>query len=591
MIVDILTPAEKSRLLLLLPLVILSALFEVAGITSIVPLLGMVADPASIERYRYLSWAYGAFAFGSREQFMFAAGVAVLVLLTVSNAVAAAAFWGQMRFSWMRNHTISTRLLQKYLLQPYAYFLAHNTANLSANILSEVTTVAIGVIGQMLQLAARIVSVLFICAVLLVIDPWLALGVSGVFGGLYGGVYFLVRRSVTRSGVIRNAMNKQRYQVATEVLGGIKEFKLYGLEPVAIASFSRPSREYAEKQSNTMLIAHLPRYALETIAFSGILGMVIYLLRRGSAPSSVLPLVGFIAFAAYRLLPSVQTIFAGVTSLRSNLASLSALHLDLMSGPTAGPAVGAARSGEFREKIGLENVSFQYAPDLPPAIEQVSLTIAAGEWVALIGPTGSGKSTLVDLLLGLLVPTSGSLQVDGRPLDQGRAGLGWQGRVSYVPQMIFLLDDTIERNIAFGIPEADVDKERLEWAANVAQIHGFIREELPAGYQTTIGERGVRLSGGQRQRIGVARALYRRPKLLVLDEATSALDNETEAAFFKTLRAEMIDMAVVSIAHRLTTTRYFDRILILEQGRLVDEGSFQDLLARSERYRGLARHS
>lgn len=573
MILDVLAPAERRRLWLLLPLVILSAALETVGVASVVPLLSLVSDPASIERNRWLSWAYTTFAFDSRESFFFAVGLAVLLLMTVANAVAAASLWGQLRFSWLRNHTISTRLLHKYLSQPYEFFLNRNSAELSANILSETQVVVAGVILQAVQLSARAVSILLICAALLLIDPWLALGVSGAFGGIYGLLFLLVRRSMARSGAQRKAMNHERFQVAAEALGGVKELKLYGLEPVAIEAFAGPSKSFAEKQADNALVANLPRFALETIAFGGILAMVLYQLRAGGNLATAVPVLGLFVFAAYRLLPAVQTIFSGATALRFNAASLAALHKDLVAGPRPAALAGGVPPVAFESSVGLVEATFAYAPDGPPALRGLSLTIAKGEWVALVGPTGSGKSTLADLLLGLLVPSGGSLRVDDRPLTESRVRRGWQNMVAYVPQMIFLLDDTVERNIAFGVPAAQVDRSRLEWAARVAQIHEFVSSELPAGYRTVIGERGVRLSGGQRQRLGVARALYRAPRFLVLDEATSALDDATEEQFFRSLRAELRGTTVVSIAHRLTTTRYFDRVVRVVGGVVADEDS------------------
>jgi ATP-binding cassette subfamily C protein len=567
----LLAPAERRQLALLVPLVMLGAALETAGVASVVPLLSLLADPSALERNRVLAWAFRALGFVSPEKFFFAAGLGVLILMSVSNAVTAASLWGQLRFAWGHNHRLSARLLARYLEQPYEFFLDRNSTALGANILSEAQTVAAGVVLHGIQLCARAASVALISGVLLVVDPRLALGVFIAFGGVYGALYYLVRRRVTRSGAARVAANKERYRVASEALAGIKEIKLYGLEDEVTRVFSRPSESYSRSQADHALVGSMPRFAFEVIAFGGVLLMVLYLLGRGSALGAVLPLIGLFVFAAYRLLPAVQTVFVGITSLRFNLASLSVLHADLVAGGLPPPPDVRAAVVPFGDRVELDAASFAYSAGGAPVVRELSLRVAAGEWLALVGPTGSGKSTAADLLLGLLAPTAGTVRIDGRELRDASQRKGWQRQVGYVPQTIFLLDDTVARNIAFGVPAGEVDQARLEWAGRVAQIDDFVSRELAAGYATSVGERGVRLSGGQRQRIGVARALYRKPAFLVLDEATSALDEETEERFFAALRTEMPRTAVLSITHRLASTRHFDRVLVLEGGRVVEQ--------------------
>jgi ABC-type multidrug transport system fused ATPase/permease subunit len=309
-----------------------------------------------------------------------------------------------------------------------------------------------------------------------------------------------------------------------------------------------------------------------------------YLLGEGRALEQVLPVLGLYAFAAYRMLPALQVIFGGMTQMRFNVGALDLLHRDMhLRANSATTSSATPTSIVLKDRVALESVSFKYAGSTRQTLDGVHLAIGAGEWVALVGPTGAGKSTLVDIVLGLLAPQSGRVTVDGVALDDEGKQLGWQKNVAYVPQQIFLIDDSIAQNIAFG--SDDIELERVTAAARIAQIHDFIVTELPAGYATSIGERGVRLSGGQRQRIGVARALYRAPSLLVLDEATSALDNQTEAAFFAALKTQLRGCAVISIAHRLSTTRGFDRIHVIEGGRVVDAGTFDELSARSSHFR------
>ncbi len=573
----ILSQQERRQLLVLLPSVVLTAIFETAGVASIVPFLGLLSNPDAIARSKVLSWGFTAGSFHTRESFFFCVGLIVLTLMTTGNGVSAFTTWRLLRFSWMGNHTLSLRLLADYLRKPYAYFLLQNTADLSKNILSEVQAVVTGILVQGLQLSARAVAFIFVIIALLAVDPVMAAGVAVAFGGVYGGIFMVVRRKLAHMGKRRVAANQARFKLAAEALSGIKEIKLYGLEEAVLQRYSGPSTSFATLQARHAVMAQIPKFLLETIAFGGLLIMVLYLLAVGQTLTDALPVLGLYAFAAYRVLPGLQVIFAGVTTVRFQLGALNVLYRDLDRTPAAPPV--PEQTVNFNEALVLEDVRFNYAGVSKSALDGVNVKLARGEWLALVGATGAGKSTLVDVMLGLLEPSSGRILLDGAPMDEGHRR-AWQNVVGYVPQQIFLADDTVAKNIAFGAPGHAVDHERMRWAARVAQIDGFIENELPSGYETPVGERGIRLSGGQRQRIGIARALYRMPMLIILDEATSALDGETEAHFFDALERELRDTAVVSIAHRLTTTRDFDRILVVEQGRIVDSGSYDELSLR-----------
>lgn len=584
----ILSPKERRSLLLMIPAVVLMAILETAGVASIVPFLALLSDPSVLQNNARLHYIFEHGSFETRQGFFFFIGLCVLLLVTIGNVVSATTTWALQRFSWMGNHTLSVRMLEGYLRRPYDYFLLHNTADLGKNILSEVQAVVADVLVQGVLLVARIAVVVLVTTTLFVLDPVMAVGVAVGFGGIYSALYLHVRRGATIRGLARVAANQQRYKLAIEALGGIKEVKLYGLEPAVLSQYEGPSRTFAALQASNAVLSNLPRFAIETIAFGGVLAMVLYLLRDGRDLTSLLPLLGLYAFAAYRLLPGLQVIFAGVNSIRFNLGAVDVLRRDLEEAEHA-PPIAPHPSGEdlpFRATLQLEDVTFAYANAPRPAICGANLTVRPGEWVAFVGPTGSGKSTLVDLTLGLIQPTEGAVRIDQNVLDI-RNCRSWQRHTAYVPQQIFLIDDTIARNVCFGIPEAEVDAERLRWAARVAQIAEFVENELPQKYDTPIGERGVRVSGGQRQRIGVARALYRQPRYLVLDEATSALDNATEASFFEALRRELSGVSVVSIAHRLSTTSTFDRIYVVEHGRIVDTGTFDELKTRSPHFRQL----
>ena len=561
---SILSPDERRRFLLLQPLVIVTGLLETAGLASVVPFLALLSDPQAVDRHKLLRFAYDAFGFASTTSFFFAVGVGVFVVITVGNGVNALTTWALLRFAWDGNHAISLRLLENYLARPYVFFLENNSSELAKNILIEVNQVVGGVLVVAMQMIARMAILVGIMSTLLVVDPMMAVATGGVFGVLYGGMFALVRKQLQRDGVLRHQANSHRHKVAAEALGSIKELKLYGLESEVSKLFEGPSRLFGLTQARAAVVGQLPRYALETIAFGGVLLIILGLLWRGDSLNQVLPVLGLYAFAAYRMLPGLQAIFTGFASIRFAQSAVDTLYRDLA---VQTPTVRVVDTG--RELVGhveLKDVRYSYPNAGRIALDGVSTSIASGEWVAFVGRTGAGKSTLIDVLLGLLTPDAGSVAIDGTDLSSGVLQR-WQSRIAYVPQQIFLIDDTIENNICFS---QSIDLKRLENAARIAQIHDFIVTELPDKYRTVIGERGIRLSGGQRQRIGIARALYRDPLLLVLDEATSALDNTTEEAFFTALRSGLAGVSVVSVAHRLSTTKYFDTVRTVDHGVIID---------------------
>lgn len=573
---ELLSRRERRQLALLLPPMLLVALFEMAGVASLAPFIALLSEPERYQKHRILRFLYTTFAFSSLESLFFAAGAGILLLLTVGNSLSALTTWALLRFSWARNASLSTRLLSNYLHQPYPFFLERNTADLMRKSLSDAQSVAMNVIWQTASLVSRLAVIVFITATLVFIDPMLACGTVILFGGVYGLLFLSSRRWSARAGRQRMEKENERFRISMEALSGAKEVKFYRLEDIIVSRFRKASQRASVNAANQMVLGALPRYALETVAFGGVLVMVLYLLETHRHLERTLPILGLYAFASVRLLPALQAVFGAVSSLGFNSSVVGVLRGEFDGTVVEGVAEGPVDPLSFEKDIRVEAVSFSYKTSARPVLDHVSVTLERGEWVVFIGPTGSGKSTLADVVLGLLEPTSGTVSVDGIPLTQDRAR-AWRMQAAYVPQQIFLIDDTVEANICFGIPPEQVDPERLERAARLAQIHEFITTGLPHGYQTLVGDRGVRLSGGQRQRVGIARALYREPKVLMLDEATSALDGATEAAFFAALRAELHGCTVVSITHRMSTAKSFDRAYCLENGVITGEPSPEQL--------------
>jgi ATP-binding cassette, subfamily B, bacterial PglK len=335
------------------------------------------------------------------------------------------------------------------------------------------------------------------------------------------------------------------------------------------------------------VIAQLPRYALEAIAFGGMLLVILYLMAKSGSFASALPIIALYAFAGYRLMPTLQQIYQAFTQLRFAGPALEALHKDLSSLQAADVQHGHLSPLPLTQAITLNQVSYRYPHAPQPALKGIDLTIPAHSTVGFVGATGSGKTTAVDVILGLLEPQEGVLNIDGQPITAANRRQ-WQRAIGYVPQHIYLADDSVAANIAFGANAKDIDPQAMERAATIANLHEFVVNDLPQGYATTVGERGVRLSGGQRQRIGIARALYQNPQVLILDEATSALDNLTEQAVMEAVNNLGHDITIILIAHRLSTVRQCDQIFILERGEVKAQGTFEELKQANERFRAMA---
>lgn len=587
-----LTKGQQRRVLLLTGAVIIMAVLEVVNVSAIAPFLALASDPDMIEENVFLGLLYDYFSFNSVNSFLVAVGLGVFALMLLSNAWSAFTTWAQLRLVWSWNHQLSVGLLGRYLYRPYSYFLSRNTADLSKNLLSEVQQITNDLIRPVILAIGKTIVAVGIVGVLVFINPALAAIVTVVVGGCYGVIYAFTRKRLNEIGQDRVKANEERFTVANEALGGIKEVKVLNVEQSFLDRFIAPSRRFSRHQAARQTIGSVPRYAIETIAFGTVILIVVYLIAIESDFDSIVPMLGLYAFAGYRLMPALQQVFSGITSMRFYGSALEELLQDLspdetivsgqqsiVGGSKGGTkSVGTAKSLVLKDGLQVRDLSFTYPNTERAALDGVSLEIQANSTIGFVGATGSGKTTFADVILGLLRPQSGQILVDGVPITEDNLP-AWQRSVGYVPQEIFLTDSSIAENIAFGIPKDQVDMEAVRAAAEIAQIDKFIMDELPRGYDTVVGERGIRLSGGQRQRIGIARALYRDPKVILFDEATSALDNTTESYVMQAMQALHGRKTVVLIAHRLTTLAECDVVFVLERGRLVSEGTYASLIA------------
>ena len=582
---------ERRNFYIVMMLALLASLVEMVGVASILPFLAVLADPATIETNTFLSTLYTWLGFSTTSGFLAFLGVGVLGLVTFSLVVRLAAIFAIARFSNRRSFSISSQLVENYLRQPYTWFLQRNSSDLGNIVLVEVDRAVGGALIPAMRLLAHATVVVALLVLLLMIEPMIALLAGAVFGGSYVIIFLFSRRTLSSIGNVVLRANHERFKIVGEALRGIKDVRIRGSEETFLHQFRIPARRLANARSVAMVIAEMPRYILETLAIGGMVVLILVLLR-GDATTllGILPTLGVFAFAGIRMFPALQGIYREFSQLKVHVPVVDAVYADMMETRANAmdwadvPAGGGLR---LADRLELEKVSYAYPAAERPSLVDLDLTIEARSTIGIVGGTGAGKTTLVDLVLGLLRLQSGAIKIDGVALTAENLR-AWQRNIGYVPQQIFLTDDTVAANIAFGTPADRIDMAAVERAAKVAELHDFVLSQLPEKYLTKVGESGVRLSGGQRQRIGIARALYRDPDVLILDEATSALDNLTERAVMDAVHNLGHAKTIVMIAHRLSTVRACDEIIMMEGGKIVARGSYDELLGTSQKFRAMA---
>ena len=534
----------------------------------------------------------GALGFTDTQSFLIFLGVACFALLVVSAAIRTAGLFFVNRFAVMRTHTIALRLLETNLRRPYEYFLSRNTGDMAKSMLSEVTLLVSQVFQPATNLLAQSVLLVVLLTLLIAVDPVVALTMICVLALCYALIYLSIRSFLEQAGRERAVANNQRFRITSEALGGVKVAKLLGRERYYVARFAAASRKFAQLQALSTTLSQVPRFTIEAVAFGGIILLTLGLMLHyrdhpGGAIGQVLPLLGFYAFAGYRILPAIQGIYGSLTQIRFGLAAIDVVSADLAESDAL-PALPEAAPAPipFKKAVELRGVGYRYPQAKGRSLRDINLSIPHGSTLGVVGSTGAGKTTLIDLLLGLIEPETGEMRVDGTPITRQNVR-AWQADLGYVPQDIFLTDASIAENIAFGLPKAKVDMARVREAARLAQILDFVEADVPLGFDTQVGERGVRLSGGQRQRIGIARALYNDPGIIVFDEATSALDNLTEQEVVRAINALTGTKTIVLIAHRISTVRNCDQIMVLDHGRCAGLGSFDSLYQDNAAFRQL----
>ena len=572
---------ERKQAYLLLIMIIIMALLDMLGVASILPFMAVLSNPSLIQTNIILNTAFkflGRFGIETNQEFLLVLGGIIFVLLIISLTFKALTTYVQVRFVRMREYSISKRLVMEYLNQSYSWFLSRNSADLGKTILSEVQTVIASGLYPLIDLVAKSFIVITIITLLVVVDPKLALIVSLSFGSTYLFIFYFVRNFLNTSGEERLKNNQLRFTAVSEAFGAAKEVKVGGLEETFIKSFSKSAKIYARTIASSMVLAILPRFILEAIAFGGILLLILYKMALVGNFNNSLPIISLYIFAGYRLMPAVQQIYSSLTQLTFVSPSVDKLYYDLKNLKSYNKNQ-EENILTFNNEINLNHIYYNYPNTSRTTLRDISLTIPAKSTVGFIGSTGCGKTTTVDIILGLLCPQKGTLKVDGKVITEQNSR-AWQRLIGYVPQHIYLSDDSVMANIAFGIEPKNINQDMIIEASKIANLHKFVTDELPNNYQTSIGENGVKLSGGQRQRIGIARALYHNPRVLILDEATSALDNQTEQEVMDAVFNYSKDITIILIAHRLNTVKNCDIVYKLEKGKIIDQGSFDELMKK-----------
>ena len=575
---SLLTRDEQKRLMLLFFVVLLMGLVELLGLTSILPFVAMLSDPNIVENNSLLNWAFqtsSIFGIENKKQFLFFSGVLTFILLVFSLVVKSVTTYLQINFTASTKYNIEKRIITGYLNQSYSWFLDRHSADLGKNILSEVNTVVNGGIRPMIDLIARSVVAILVVILLIAVDPKLALIVGLILSSTYLIIYLLIRGYLNFIGEERLKANRWRFTMVTEAFGAIKEIKIGGMEQAYINRYAAPAKRLTKYEAIFSVLTQLPRFAIEAVSFGGLILIVLYLMAKSNNFLNIIPIIALYALAGYRLIPLLQGIFISINALRYVSPPLNSLNKELQQLQTSSLSEDK-KVLQLKKEIKLNQINFKYSNVPQQTLKNINIKIPIGSYTGIVGATGSGKTTLIDIILGLLEPQDGKLEVDDKIINDNNRR-AWQRSIGYVPQQIFLTDDTIAANIAFGLNLKDIDQNKVEKAAKISSLHEFIINDLPLKYQTIVGERGVKLSGGQRQRIGIARALYHDPQVLLMDEATNALDNITEQTVMDTVFKLKRERTIILITHRLSSVKNCDNIILVEKGEIKQQGTFEKL--------------
>jgi len=552
----------RMKLFAVLGLILFNGLLQLIGVTSIFPFFALAADPERLRNSKLGTAFLSLLPPMDNNHLLVVAGCFSILMLLVASIGSIASEVIRIRYAYGFCHWLRQRLFRSYTSRPYEYFLARNSAELTQR-MQDVMSFIQNVLLPIGEIITRIVMVILLVGTVFLVQPCVAIGAIVLLGGFYLAVFLWLSPKTKLIGEAFQKHNVGFWKNTNQLLHGIKTITVHDRSRFFMKNALDHSFSIGLAQRKIPIYSNGPRYLIEPIALGGLVSIVIFLAHQGRPFSDILPNLSVMALAAYRLLPTLQLLYAQLVTVSTNNYTLTQLEEEIIQFEKETELISEETESlslpNFEREIRLENLTFRYNQSDKPTLRDFSLTIEKNDSIGIAGPSGSGKSTLVDLILGLHQPQGGCIFIDGEKLTTVNIS-AWRRMIGYVPQDIYLIDDTISANIAFGIPPADVDLNVLRQAAEGAQILDFI-ETLPNGFQAQVGERGVRLSGGQRQRIGLARALYHKPQILILDEATSALDNHTELAVMDTIHRLQGTLTIITIAHRLSTLERCDKII------------------------------
>jgi len=585
----LLPKGDPLKLAVLLILMLIAAAMEVVGIGMIPAFVAIVADP---ERVMNIGWLQPVFSnlevTSSRDLLIWGAG-GLLGVFILKGAYIVWYNYFEARFLYHRRYIVSHRLMRAYMHAPYTFHLSRNTAELLRNLTSEVNVFTNRVLSMMLRMSREGIMALSILVFLFVMEPLITILIISLSGLGAGSFIFFNKKKMKEYGEEEQERRAKMYKALNQGLGGIKDARVLNREEEFIEQFRKEAFRSTQLQTYIRFIQQIPRPVVETTAVLGMLLVSIILVLQGRSMGAIIPILTLFAMATVRLMPSVQQLVSNYTRLRYNLVSLEPLYNDLKNLQEYHTHFLEDRKSvgvfEFRNQIEIKNMSYRYPQAESKALDDISFTIPKGNAVAFVGSSGAGKTTMVDVILGLLKPSEGSISVDGKNINESTSA--WQQHIGYIPQTIYLGDETLRANIAFGLPKDKIDESKVWEAVKLAQLETLL-DQLPRGLDTIVGEHGTRLSGGQRQRVGIARALYHNPKVLIMDEATSALDNITEKKITRAIEALKGDHTLIMIAHRLTTVKNCDILYFMEEGQIIQEGSYEELVDNNIKFREMA---
>ena len=567
-------------------LMLISAFAEVVSLGAVLPFIGILIAPEQVFNHPVVSNLAQDWGITSADQLMLPLTIVFALAALAAGGIRMSLIWASTRLAYACGADLSIEAYRRTLYQPYRVHVARSSSEVISGITMKVNNVIFQVLMPLFILISSTVLMLSITAALIVIKPIVALVVTGGFGASYGLITWLSKRRLHRNSQRIAFEQTQVVKALQEGLGGIRDVLLDGTQPAYCNIYRDADVALRHAQASNSFLASTPRYLLEAMGMVLISALAYALSRQPGGVASALPVLAALALGAQRVLPALQQSYNSWITVAGCEASLSDM-LDLLDQPLPEDVLHCMPAPlPFQFSIRFVDVNFRYSNQAPLVLNGFNLVIPKGARVGFVGSTGSGKSTTLDLLMGLLMPTGGQLLVDDQPITGSRVR-AWQQSIAHVPQSIYLADNTMAENIAFGVPRADIDMTRVKLAARQANIAEFI-EGRPDAYDAFVGERGIRLSGGQRQRIGIARALYKQASVLVFDEATSALDNATEQSVMEAIEGLNRDLTILMIAHRLTTVRRCDIIVELEQGRVVAQGTYDELLQSSASFRSMA---